>query len=87
MQFVNKRVLDMQCIPCIIGRMATLDQYLSERSISNADFARQIGRDASFVSRMRAGDASPSIETLAKIKEATSGEVDVEDFVKTEAAQ
>lgn len=58
-----------------------LEAFLSETGITNAAFGRQIGRDASSVSRLRRGETRPDWETAAKIAQATNGAVTANDFM------
>ncbi len=68
----------------------TLTEYLTTHRITAAQFAALIGRSKSFVSRIRTGDAAPSLETLQAIQRVTGGQVTPADFsrrAKTEAAE
>lgn len=68
----------------------TLTEYLTTHRITAAQFATLIGRSKSFVSRIRTGDAAPSLETLQAIQRVTGGQVTPADFcrrAKTESQQ
>lgn len=62
----------------------TLHDFLSERRMSNTAFAAMIRKSPSFVSRMRRGDAFPSVETLALIERVTDRRVMASDFARRE---
>ena len=58
----------------------TLDQYLTERGLTNVAFAATVGADHSTISRLRKGDQIPSRQLAAVIMEATDGAVQPNDF-------
>ena len=58
----------------------TLHDYLSNAGMTLSEFAERIGRSQSFVSRIRSGDAAPSLETLQAIQRVTKGKVTPADF-------
>jgi len=58
----------------------TLDDYLSEKQISNYRFAQLLGKSQAFVGYIRKGTCDPSIETCRKIMEITNGAVTPNDF-------
>lgn len=58
-----------------------LDTFLSQRDISNADFAEKIGRTAVTVGRWRTARRFPGPDDLALIAIATGGEVSADDMV------
>ncbi len=58
----------------------TLTEYLKTHRITATQFAALIGRSKSFVSRIRTGDAAPSLETLQAIQRITGGQVTPADF-------
>lgn len=60
----------------------TLTEYLKTHRITATDFAALIGRSKSFVSRLRTGEAAPSLETLQQIQRVTGGQVTPADFVR-----
>ena len=60
-----------------------LDEYLKANKISNRDFAKKIGVHEFSIPRYRREKSIPSLQTLVKIREATSGQVDAEDFIQT----
>ena len=64
----------------------TLDQYLQERGLSDADFAAAIKADRTTVSRLRRGSVLPEWTTMRRIYRATSGLVTPSDFL-TEVAR
>ena len=57
----------------------TLDQYLSDNSITETAFAATIGVDQSSVNRMRKGQV-PSKPIMARIFAVTEGAVRADDF-------
>ncbi len=57
----------------------TLDQYLAECQIREADFAAMIGATQSTVNRLRKGQV-PGKELMAEIVRATNGTVTANDF-------
>ncbi|MDB5733182.1 MAG: hypothetical protein JWQ03_3077 [Variovorax sp.] len=65
-----------------------LATYLSQRSISLGEFARQIGaRNARTVQRYTKHGRIPSGQMLAQIHRATNGLVTVEDFLPSTEAE
>lgn len=62
-------------------RHMTLDDYLSDRNLTDTAFGAQIGRSQSAISRLRRGLTKPDWETLERIKDATSGAVTPNDFL------
>lgn len=59
----------------------TLEQFLSDKRITNTAFGAMIGKSQSFVSRLKGGQAMPSAETLALIERVTDRKVTASDFV------
>lgn len=57
-----------------------LADYMAEHGLTDEALATKIGRDRSFVTRLRQGCANPSLGTLAAITAATGGAVTAEDF-------
>lgn len=57
----------------------TLDQYLTDNGLKEADFAEKIGVDQSTVNRLRKTQV-PSKEVMAKIFDVTGGAVRADDF-------
>lgn len=57
-----------------------LSTYLETNGLSDADFAALIGVDRSSVTRMRAGNQTPSLRTMQTIAEKTGGAVTANDF-------
>ena len=57
----------------------TLEAYLKANGIKEADFASQIGVEQSTVNRLKRGSV-PSREVMARIFEATGGDVRADDF-------
>ena len=70
----------MQCI-CDTHSGMKLSDYLSERSISDGEFAEKIGVDRSSVSRLRRGVTRPNWPTIERIISETSGAVTANDFL------
>lgn len=62
----------------MLGGM-TLDQYLSDKGITEPVFAAAAGLSQSYVNRLRKG-AKPSWDTINKVVKATGGAVTVNDF-------
>lgn len=56
-------------------------EYLKDNKITFRAFARTIGRNELTVARIANGNFVPSIKTLARIRKATGGQVDIEDFL------
>lgn len=63
---------------CILAPM-TLDQYLTDNGIKEADFADLIGATQSTVNRLRKGQV-PGKPLMAVIFEKTGGAVRADDF-------
>lgn len=61
-----------------------LGTYLSERRMTDREFAEKIGRERSRVTRYRQGKATPSFATITAIHNATRGKVSYRDFVEEE---
>lgn len=57
----------------------TLDSYLRENAMTEADFASLIGVQQSTVNRLRRGSV-PTKDVMAKIVTATDGKVRADDF-------
>lgn len=60
-----------------------LEQYLTDNQIKPVAFAMAIGVAPSTITRIIRGERSPGIELIAKIKSATDGRVDFEDWLST----
>ena len=58
----------------------TLDQYLVKNDISTAAFAELIGAAFETVRRYRHGERIPEPEYMARIYDATGGDVAANDF-------
>ena len=58
-----------------------LGQYLAEEKIKPASFAATLGVPASTVARWVSRARVPRLEWLAKIEEATKGQVTASDFM------
>jgi len=61
-----------------------LSRWLTDKQLSVADFAVRINRSRQAVHDLCRGAAQPSLATLSAIKIATSGAVDLDDFVRAE---
>lgn len=61
-----------------------LSDYLTERKISDSDFADSIKRDATTVWRLKTERTLPDWKTVAAIIDATEGAVTANDFVPTQ---
>jgi formyltetrahydrofolate synthetase len=57
-----------------------LARYLTDNSITDADFGAQIGKDRSIVNKIRNGKLSPTLEVAALIEEKTGGVVKMQDW-------
>ena len=57
-----------------------LADYLRDRKIRNADFAKRIGRSDASVSRLARGLQRPDWDTLEAIRRETEGAVTANDF-------
>ncbi len=69
----------------------TLDKFLSSSPLTDEAFGQLIGCSQSQVSRLRRGESQPSPERIARIRDATNGDVTFEDWFplpveKTESA-
>ena len=64
---------------CNIAGMRLLD-YLTENDLTQAAFAKQIGRDRSTVNRVANGQVDPDGETVRAIHRATGGQVTADDL-------
>lgn len=64
----------------------TLDQYLADRQIKEADFAAMIGATQPTVNRLRKGQV-PGKELMTAIFAATDGAVTANDFFDIAPAQ
>ena len=71
------------CISCTLLAM-TLDAYLTERKIKDAQFAPFVGCDRTTIYRIRKGQR-PSAELLLKIVDETGGLVQPNDFYRVAA--
>src|SRR4051812_17806714 len=79
------RLLTFMFITCTLPSMQ-LSDYLSAKSIGDADFAAAIGVDRSIVNRIRRGKHTPSLRTMHRIVQATAGAVEYGDLVAPEQA-
>lgn len=58
----------------------SLDRYLKDAGISDADFATRIGCDRSMVSKLRRGVLRPTLDKAAAIEGATGGAVTMQSW-------
>jgi plasmid maintenance system antidote protein VapI len=63
-----------------IPRM-TLEQFMRETGTSDTALAQAIGRDRTFVSRLRRGLVKPSLDTAVAIERFSDGAVRAGDFI------
>ena len=64
-----------------VSRM-NLDQWLTEASMTDAEFARVSGvKQRALIGKYRRGRQFPSPENLRRIRDATAGAVTADDFV------
>ena len=59
-----------------------LSDYMAEQGLTDEAFALRIGRDRSFVTKIRQGRALPSLKTAMAIFTATGGAVTVDDIFR-----
>ncbi|GJE13662.1 helix-turn-helix domain-containing protein [Methylobacterium longum] len=59
----------------------TLADWLKREGMTVVALAKELGRDPSFITRVKNGDAMPSIEVAAEIQRITGGEVTAIDHV------
>lgn len=64
----------------------TLAEYLAREGITQTEFGRRVGVGHSVVSRWVRGERQPEWPMLVRIREATAGAVQPNDFLKAEAA-
>jgi transcriptional regulator with XRE-family HTH domain len=57
-----------------------LADYMAENGLTDDAVAQRIGRDRSFVTKLRQGRATPSLRTAQDLSLATNGAVSAEDF-------
>ncbi|MFG1389064.1 helix-turn-helix transcriptional regulator [Xanthobacter versatilis] len=62
-----------------------LADYMAENGLTDDAVAQRIGRDRSFVTKLRQGRATPSLRTARDLSAATNGAVAAEDFFPTPA--
>lgn len=60
----------------------TLAEWLKREGKTVVALARELGRDPSFITRVKNGDAMPSIEVAAEIQRLTEGAVTAIDYVR-----
>lgn len=58
----------------------TLDAYLNQNELKDADFAAKVGCDRTTIYRIRAKGQRPSPELIEKIARETAGQVQPNDF-------
>lgn len=58
-----------------------LSAWLAENDKTDAWLAQEIGRERSFVTKLRNGRAVPSFSTATKIHKVTAGAVTANDFM------
>ena len=58
-----------------------LSEYLASNAITASDFAREINRSVSTVTRIVNGESKPDWSTMARIDDATDGAVKPNDFL------
>ena len=58
-----------------------LSEYLASKAITASDFAREINRSVSTVTRIVNGESKPDWSTMARIDDATDGAVKPNDFL------
>jgi ribosome-binding protein aMBF1 (putative translation factor) len=65
----------------------TLADWLKREGKTVVALAKELSRDPSFITRVKNGDAMPSIEVAAEIQRITGGEVTAVDHVVTAQAR
>lgn len=60
-----------------------LETYLKQQNLKQADFAKKVGVTPATVSRLLAGQLSPSLELAARIEEITKRKVPMRSWVDT----
>jgi ribosome-binding protein aMBF1 (putative translation factor) len=60
----------------------TLADWLRREGKTVVALAKELGRDPSFITRVKNGDAMPSIEVAAEIQRITQGAVTAIDYVR-----
>lgn len=60
----------------------TLAEWLKREGKTVVALAKDLGRDPSFITRVKNGDAMPSIEVAAEIQRLTEGAVTAIDYVR-----
>jgi DNA-binding XRE family transcriptional regulator len=68
------------------GATMTLDQYIRDKGLTNAEFGELVGANHSTISRLRKGGQVPSPELMLAIFERTDGVVTANDFYGIKAA-
>lgn len=58
-----------------------LTDYLEAKGITDTEFARLVGVSHSLVHYWKSGAKRPSMETAARIRDATGGAVTADDFM------
>ena len=61
-----------------------LADWLDKHSVSQADFARYVGRSKATISRIVNGRRQPSLQTMMRITKATDNEVMPNDFCEVQ---
>lgn len=65
--------------------MNKLESYLRETKTRDLHFAKRAGLSSSIISRLRRGHVLPSLQTAAKIEDATGGLVPMRSWVQNDA--
>lgn len=63
-----------------------LADFMDAAGIKDPEMAERIGKDRTFVSRLRRGLVKPSVDTVVAIERATGGAVKARDFVEETTA-
>jgi transcriptional regulator with XRE-family HTH domain len=61
-------------------RAMTLDQYIRDKGLTNAEFGELVGANHSTISRLRKSSQVPSPDLMVAIFELTEGAVSANDF-------
>lgn len=80
-----QNVLDMHMHHMHVGGM-TLDQFLTAKSISDADAAAKLGRDVTLIGRYRRRMVTPSPPVIADIVDWSKGKITPRELLAEQPA-
>lgn len=64
-----------------------LSHWLDREKRTDSWLAERVGRDRSIITRIKNGDALPSVEVAAAIQRLTGGEVTATDYERRQVAE